>query len=146
MGVGVCPQVCDFGHSALVHDAADGFRGTAGYAAPEVSCESPEWTPAADVWGVGVVAFAIVANALPTWTEGRDGPDFSSRALSQISLKTTLVIKAMLTSALSARATLGHVISIVGERSSADATAAEASGFAGVLVSVTDLWACASAA
>ena len=63
-------KLCDFGHSCLLegscHGAArdDGFRGTQGYAAPEVAQPGapPLWTTAADVWGVGVVYYALLAN------------------------------------------------------------------------------------
>ena len=63
-------KLCDFGHSCLLegscHGAArdDAFRGTQGYAAPEVAQPGapPLWTTAADVWGVGVVYYALLAN------------------------------------------------------------------------------------
>ena len=69
---GATPRIllCDFGHSCAMDEpcqgasVADGFRGTQGYAPPEVThpSVSPRWTTAADAWGVGVVFYALLAN------------------------------------------------------------------------------------
>ena len=66
--------------NSLARDAGDNFTGTAGYSAPEV-CDraSPVWSRAADVWSVGCVMYAMLANSLLVWAS--DGPDFSSRML-----------------------------------------------------------------
>ena len=72
-------KLCDFGHAALLSDTDDGFTGTYGYAAPEVTGEDgslPEWTPAADTWSTGVVMYCMLANAQLSWAHsGLEGPD-----------------------------------------------------------------------
>ena len=63
-------KLCDFGHSCLLdqplHGTSvdDGFKGTEGYAAPEVAAGGL-WSPAADVWSVGVVV-PMVLQLTPT--------------------------------------------------------------------------------
>ena len=85
LGASPCVKLCDLGHAALVHSAHDSFTGTAGYSAPEVSdATSPAWSRAADVWSVGCVMYAMLANSLLVWAS--DGPDFSSRMLAQVRL------------------------------------------------------------
>ena len=61
------------------------FYGTPGYAAPEVA-GGPFWSYGADVWAMGVVMFALLANSLPferefSWLKP---PDFSGRAWWQV--------------------------------------------------------------
>lgn len=99
-------RLCDFGHSCLrdgpCFGAAvdDGFRGTEGYAAPEVRRPPPRspalspslsrapapashsratpqvpvrgyiWAAEADVWSLGVVLYALLANELLRWKNG----------------------------------------------------------------------------
>ena len=99
-------KLCDFGHSCLrdgpCFGAAvdDGFRGTEGYAAPEVRRPPPRspalspslsrapapasysratpqvpvrgyiWAAEADVWSLGVVLYALLANELLRWKNG----------------------------------------------------------------------------
>ena len=59
-------KLCDFGHAIKMRDLANDrqFFGTPGYAAPEVT-QGPVWTPKADVWAMGVVMYALLANSLP---------------------------------------------------------------------------------
>ena len=95
-------KLCDFGHSCLLegscHGAArdDGFRGTQGYAAPEVAQPGapPLWTTAADVWGVGVVYYALLANEVrppspppllaPRTSVSHPSPPFASPPMSSL--------------------------------------------------------------
>ena len=60
------------------------FRGTEGYAAPEVAA-GRTWAPEADMWSVGVVFYALLANELLRWKNGL--PEVStktSRAFAQV--------------------------------------------------------------
>lgn len=73
-------KLCDFGHAAMSTEAADNFTGTEGYAAPEVVGRGGStWTRAADVWSMGAVMYAMLANTPLRWAN--DGPDLSSRTL-----------------------------------------------------------------
>ena len=111
------PQIklCDFGHACAATHAGDDdteFYGTPGYAAPEVQSggrgRPPLWSYAADVWAVGVVMYALLANALPfereySWLRP---PDFSGRTWWQVSIEAKLLLQAVLESDPVARATL----------------------------------------
>ena len=110
---GAAPQVklCDFGHSAIASDACDGFTGTTGYAAPEVRGSEPQWTAAADVFSTGTVAYAMLANVLPSF--GRDGADLTTRAFAQCSLTVRLLIKSLLLVRAADRATLAHAAAVL---------------------------------
>ena len=96
-------KLCDFGHSCLRDEpldgasVTDGFRGTDGYAAPEVAAVGYRWTAEADVWSLGVVLYALLANELLRWNNGH--PEVStktSRAFAQISTRTKMLVKAIL--------------------------------------------------
>ena len=96
-------KLCDFGHSCLRDEpldgvsVTDGFRGTDGYAAPEVAAVGYTWTAEADVWSLGVVLYALLANELLRWNNGH--PEVStktSRAFAQISTRTKMLVKAIL--------------------------------------------------
>lgn len=89
-------KLCDFGHASAVADAQGEieFYGTPGYAAPEV-LGGPVWAFAADVWALGVVMFALLANSLPfererSWLRP---PDFSGRAWWQVSIDAKLLLQ-----------------------------------------------------
>ena len=89
-------KLCDFGHASAVADAQGEieFYGTPGYAAPEV-LRGPVWAFAADVWALGVVMFALLANSLPfererSWLRP---PDFSGRAWWQVSIDAKLLLQ-----------------------------------------------------
>ena len=89
-------KLCDFGHASAVADAQGEieFYGTPGYAAPEV-LGGPVWAFAADVWALGVVMFALLANSLPfererSWLRP---PDFSGRAWWQVSIDARLLLQ-----------------------------------------------------
>jgi serine/threonine protein kinase len=82
----VCPpsvKLCDLGHATLLHviEKDRRFYGTPGYAAPEVT-HGPMWSPAADVWSMGVVMYALLSNTLPFEAEDgwRSPADLSSKA------------------------------------------------------------------
>ena len=83
-------KLCDFGHAILVRDLSRDrqFYGTPGYAAPEVT-QGPVWSASADVWAMGVVMYALLANSLPF--EGDEGwrrpADLSSRVWWRVSLE-----------------------------------------------------------
>ena len=89
-------KLCDFGHAVtkrdLPHDRQ--FYGTPGYAAPEVM-QGPVWTPKADVWAMGVVMYALLANALPFECEEgwRRPADLSSRVWWRVSLEAKLLLQ-----------------------------------------------------
>ena len=96
-------KLCDFGHSCLRDEpldgasVTDGFRGTDGYAAPEVAAVGYTWTAEADVWSLGVVLYALLANELLRWNNGH--PEVStktSRAFAQISTRTKMLVKGIL--------------------------------------------------
>ena len=90
-------KLCDFGHAAWMRDRDDGFTGTFGYAAPEVSGEDgrlPEWTTAADTWSTGAVMYCMLANSQLAWV--REGPDFSSRPMRQLSEAVKQLLKELL--------------------------------------------------
>lgn len=106
-------QLCDLGHSCTLDEPHicgcspdDGFKGTRGYAAPEVVNGAP-WTIAADNWGLGVVYYALLANELLRWKN--NAPDVStktSRAFSQVSAPCKMRIKALLLTEPAERLTL----------------------------------------
>ena len=110
-------KLCDFGHAAFLAHADDGFTGTVGYAAPEVSGASrerpPEWSAAADRWSMGVVMYAVLANAPLQWA--RDGPDFSLRPLVQTSTKAKLLIRALLAVPPGERCSLDHATRVLAD-------------------------------
>jgi len=89
-------KLCDFGH-ACVGQASDGevdFYGTPGYSSPEVMARLA-WSPAADVWAIGIVMFALLGNALPferdfSWLRP---PDFSGRAWWAVSVEAKLLLQ-----------------------------------------------------
>ena len=95
--------LCDLGHSCTMEpphvggaSCDDGFRGTKGYVAPEVTNGLP-WTTASDVWSLGVVYYALLANELLRWKSG--APDVStktSRAFSHVTPPCKMRIKALL--------------------------------------------------
>lgn len=95
-----CIKLCDFGHSAFLADLsrkdcrADRFLGTPGYAAPEITRNpmQPEWSSAADVWGLGAVLYALLSNMPLRWADG--GLDFSTRSLMQVSTAIKQLIQA----------------------------------------------------
>ena len=71
------------------------------------------WTAAADVFSLGTVAFAMLANVLPS--HDRDGADLATRAFAQSSLKMRLLISSMLLSSAAERATLAHAAAVLVE-------------------------------
>jgi len=100
--------LCDLGHAAFadaVHTDRK-FYGTPGYAAPEVA-NGARWTPAADVWAMGVVMYACLSNTLP-FDDGRVGwlPDLGSRLWWRVSLEAKLILQALLEPNLDTRSTL----------------------------------------
>lgn len=105
-------KLCDFGH-ACEGEARDGevdFYGTPGYSSPEVMSRLA-WSSAADVWAMGVVMFALLANALPyerefSWLRP---PDFSGRAWWQVSVEAKLLLQTILEADAAERATLPAV-------------------------------------
>ena len=128
-GAGAVPrvQLCDFGHSCLLDEpnlgcaVNDRFRGTEGYAAPEVLAGQP-WTVAADAWGVGVVYYALLANELLRWKSG--SPDIStktSRAFAQVATSTKMLVKALLLPEMTKRATLPALIATLSHPTAAAA-------------------------
>ena len=118
-GAAPCIKLCDLGHAALVCEAGDSFTGTCGYAAPEVCQRAfPFWSRSADVWSVGCVTYAMLANSLLTWAG--DGPDFSSRTLQAVTLETRLLIRSMLHMNRAERATLTNIASVVAAAGSTD--------------------------
>lgn len=110
-------QLCDFGHACHLDGACagmtrcacegvcvgsvdDGFRGTHGYAPPEVE-RGTGWSTSADVWSAGVVLYALLANELLRWkpNSGVHAPEVStktSRAFAQVSTVTKMAIKSVL--------------------------------------------------
>lgn len=105
-------KLCDFGHACSTADALNDycFYGTPGYAAPEV-VKGPTWSPAADVWAVGVVMFALLANALPFEQGSRHSqpPDMSGRAWWEVSVDAKLLLVSLLEPVLNDRVTLANV-------------------------------------
>lgn len=104
--------LCDFGHSCYVHELKQGdrFMGTPGYAAPEVTQRAgvPAWSPAADVWGVGVVLYALLANSPLRWEDGN--LHLSSRSLLKVSAAVKALMQArILVASPAARASVGDV-------------------------------------
>lgn len=105
-------KLCDFGH-ACVGQASDGevdFYGTPGYSSPEVMSRLA-WSSAADVWAMGVVMFALLANALPferefSWLRP---PDFSGRAWWSVSVEAKLLLQTILEADVAERAPLRAV-------------------------------------
>ena len=82
--VGPRVKLCDFGHSCALGELGSSrrlasFRGTVGYAAPEVSCSSPAWSYAADTWGVGALLYTLLGNTALRWADGGAAPLESSR-------------------------------------------------------------------
>jgi Nif-specific regulatory protein len=57
-------RVLDFGLSALMERDEQGFRGTPGFAAPEVVDGLPP-TPASDLYGLGATLYALIAGRRP---------------------------------------------------------------------------------
>lgn len=102
-------KLCDFGHAVSARDLGGDrhFYGTPGYAAPEVM-NGPVWTAKADVWAMGVVMYALLANSLPfEYDDGwRRPPDLSSRVWWRVSLEAKLLLQALLEPQLEARASL----------------------------------------
>lgn len=102
-------KLCDFGHAVTHRDMSEDrhFYGTPGYAAPEVM-QGPVWTPKADVWAMGVVMYALLANALPfEYEDGwRRPPDLSSRVWWRVSLEAKLLLQSLLEPQLDARGSL----------------------------------------
>jgi serine/threonine protein kinase len=102
-------KLCDFGHAILVRDLSRDrqFYGTPGYAAPEVT-QGPVWSASADVWAMGVVMYALLANSLPF--EGDEGwrrpADLSSRVWWRVSLEARLLLQALLEVDANQRGTL----------------------------------------
>jgi len=123
-GAAPCIKLCDLGHAALVCEAGDSFTGTCGYAAPEVCQRAfPFWSRSADVWSVGCVTYAMLANSLLTWAGeggGDGGPDFSSRTLQAVTLETRLLIRSMLHMNRAERTTLANIASVVATAGSTD--------------------------
>ena len=104
-------KLCDFGHaisySNLDHDRQ--FFGTPGYAAPEVTQGAPVWSPLADVWAMGVVMYALLANSLPFETDGdalRRPADLSSKVWWRVSVEAKLLLQALLEVQVNARGSL----------------------------------------
>lgn len=56
------------------------------------STNAPLWTTAADVWGMGVVLYAMLANAPLRWEKG--AIDFTTRALRRVSADVKVLIQA----------------------------------------------------
>jgi serine/threonine protein kinase len=56
-------KLCDFGHSALAENKADGF-GTYDYLAPELIANDMA-SPASDMWSVGAVTYVMLSGAFP---------------------------------------------------------------------------------
>jgi len=102
-------KLCDFGHAVTQRDlmADRQFYGTPGYAAPEV-VQGPVWTAKADVWAMGIVMYAMLANSLPFDCEDgwRRPADLSSRAWWRVSLEAKLLLQALLEPQLDARGSL----------------------------------------
>ena len=115
-----CIKLCDFGHSALLADVvrkdgrSDRFLGTPGYVAPEVlqNPTQPMWSPAADVWGIGAVLYALLSNMSLRWAEG-GRLDFSSRALMRVSTAIKLLIQAIIVVNVQQRARLDQVLEML---------------------------------
>jgi Nif-specific regulatory protein len=62
-------RLVDFGLSVLLGTDAGGFRGTPGYAAPEVAAGSSP-TPSADLYGLGATMFALITGRTPSSASG----------------------------------------------------------------------------
>ena len=109
-------ELCDLGHSCVIEGTcvgrrcacegvcvgsiSDGFTGTTGYAAPEVA-QGTCWSKASDIWSMGVVVYALLANELLRWKSGgaSRAPDIStktSRAFAQVHTSTKMAIKSVL--------------------------------------------------
>jgi len=108
-------KLCDFGHACHMDEAARdrSFFGTPGYTAPEV-VRGPVWSAAADVWAMGVVMYALLANALPFETDSPHWlrpPDFSGRAWWHVSLDAKLLLQTLLEPQVAERATIDGMAS-----------------------------------
>jgi serine/threonine protein kinase len=120
-------KLCDFGHAVLQHDLAHDrqFYGTPGYAAPEVT-QGPVWSAKADVWAMGVVMYALLANSLPFECDDgwRRPADLSSRVWWRVSLEAKLLLQVERETALSNTPTCRRGATAVVAAAKAAATAA----------------------
>jgi serine/threonine protein kinase len=148
-------KLCDFGH-AMGTAQAEGegrrllFYGTAGYAAPEVAYAppardprtrrlayaAPRWSERADVYSLGVVAYALLTNYMP-YRGGDDWAaplDLLSQPWPRVSLRGRLLLRSLLEPDGARRGTLRTLAQsgeIWGEPGGADRSgAAEARGSA----------------
>lgn len=110
-------KLCDFGHAATFEAKDDGFTGTMGYAAPEVTGLNniaPRWSAAADAWSTGVVMYACLANTPLQWAG--DGPDFSPRPLAKSSTTAKLLIRSLLAIKPTERSSLDRACTLLAEK------------------------------
>ena len=101
--------------SAMRHGCTTGTTASLGRLAiaPEVSGEGgrlPEWTAAADTWSTGAVMYCMLANSQLAW--GREGPDFSSRPMRQLSDTAKQLLKELLAVRREERCSLTHAIHV----------------------------------
>jgi serine/threonine protein kinase len=92
--------LCDLGHACTLLAAGDDvdFLGTPGYAAPEVA-NGPIWSYEADLFSIGVVMYALLANTLPVVSApgGADEPpDLSTRPWWAVSVEAKLFLLSLL--------------------------------------------------
>lgn len=105
--------LCDLGHACTVTAAAADvdFLGTPGYVAPEVAA-GPDWSYEADIFSVGVVMFALLANTLPI-VAAPDGtempPDLSGRPWWTVSAEAKLFLLSLLEARRQDRPALAEV-------------------------------------
>jgi len=93
-------KLCDLGHAIIASRPPTRtdrvFYGTPGYAAPEV-VQGPLWTFAADAWGMGVVMYSLLSNALPFEDGEYKRPvDFSARHWWRVSLEAKWLLQTLL--------------------------------------------------
>ncbi len=115
-GVTQSARLCDFGHSCYVQELGtsrrlDAFRGTRGYAAPEVSVSNPAWSMAADVYSIGALMYTLLGNTSLRLANGT--PDFVTRNFAQVSTVSKMLLTGVLAMEPTARTELSQLASSV---------------------------------